>query len=97
VTGELDKLAFRTRTMAMIKYTLPMVHVCALNMLVNLSFVLHIVILCPYNVLHVAQALKNLASVHRITSDNNVYFQLDPNFFFYQGPGVKENMAPRQG
>jgi hypothetical protein len=50
-----------------------------------------------YNVLRVAQALKNLASVHRITSDNNVYFQLDPNFFFYQGPGVKENMAPRQG
>jgi hypothetical protein len=46
VTGENDKWAVRTRTMAMIKYTLPMVQVCALIMLVNLSFILHIVILC---------------------------------------------------
>jgi hypothetical protein len=35
-----------------------------------------------YNVLHVLQALKNLALVHRIASDNNVYFELHPNFFF---------------
>jgi histone deacetylase 1/2 len=34
------------------------------------------------HVLHVPQASKNLASVHRITSDNNVFFELHPDFFF---------------
>jgi hypothetical protein len=32
-------------------------------------------------VLHVPQASKNLASIHRITSDNNVFFELHPSFF----------------
>jgi hypothetical protein len=40
------------------------------------------------HVLHVPQATKNLASVHRIATDNNVFFELHPNFFFYQGSGV---------
>jgi hypothetical protein len=34
------------------------------------------------HVLHVPQAAKNLASVHRIVTDNNVFFELHPNFFF---------------
>jgi hypothetical protein len=34
------------------------------------------------NVLHVPKSSKNLASVHRITSDNNVFFKLHPDFFF---------------
>jgi hypothetical protein len=34
------------------------------------------------NVLHVPQASKNLTFVHRIASDNNVFFELHPNFFF---------------
>jgi hypothetical protein len=34
------------------------------------------------NVLHVPQSSKNLASVHRFTSNNNVFFELHPNVFF---------------
>jgi hypothetical protein len=33
------------------------------------------------HVLHVPKASKNLSSVHRIASDNNVFFELYPNFF----------------
>jgi hypothetical protein len=34
------------------------------------------------HILHVPQATKSLASVHRIASDNNVFFELHPDFFF---------------
>jgi hypothetical protein len=34
------------------------------------------------HILHVPQSLKNLASVRKITSDNNVFFALHPDFFF---------------
>jgi hypothetical protein len=37
------------------------------------------------NVLHVPQASKNLASIHRITSDNNVFFELHPSFLSRTG------------
>jgi hypothetical protein len=33
------------------------------------------------NVLHIPQASKFFASVHRIGSNNNVFFELQPNFF----------------
>jgi hypothetical protein len=33
------------------------------------------------NILYVPQSSKNLTSVHRITSDNNVFFELHPDFF----------------
>jgi hypothetical protein len=33
------------------------------------------------NILHVPKSSKNLVSVHRITSNNNVFFELHPNFF----------------
>jgi hypothetical protein len=33
------------------------------------------------NVLHIPQVSKNLAFVHRIGSNNNVFFELHPNFF----------------
>jgi hypothetical protein len=33
------------------------------------------------NVLHVPQASKSLASVHRLTTDNNVFLELHPTFF----------------
>jgi hypothetical protein len=35
------------------------------------------------NILHVPKSSKNLASVHRITFGNNVFFELHPDFFFY--------------
>jgi hypothetical protein len=31
------------------------------------------------HILHVPQSSKNLASVHKITSDNNVFFKLHPD------------------
>jgi hypothetical protein len=33
------------------------------------------------NILHVPKSTKNLASVHRIASNNNVFFELHPAFF----------------
>jgi hypothetical protein len=45
----------------------------------------HSIIRTPYRDLslsHVPQATKSLASVHRIASDNNIFFELHPNFFF---------------
>jgi hypothetical protein len=35
-----------------------------------------------HHILYVPQASKNLTSVHRITSDNTVFFELHSNFFF---------------
>jgi hypothetical protein len=32
--------------------------------------------------LHVLQSSKNLESIHQITSDNNIFFELHPDFFF---------------
>jgi hypothetical protein len=34
------------------------------------------------HILHVPQASKNLASIHRITSDNVIFFELHPNYYF---------------
>jgi hypothetical protein len=34
------------------------------------------------NILHVPKSSKNLASVHHIASDNNVFLELHPDFFF---------------
>jgi hypothetical protein len=34
------------------------------------------------HILHDPQSSKNLASVHKFTSDNNVFFELHPDFFF---------------
>jgi hypothetical protein len=48
----------------------------------------HSTIHTPYHnlklnhILHVPQSSRNLASIHQITSDNNVFFVLHPNFFF---------------
>jgi histone deacetylase 1/2 len=35
------------------------------------------------NVLYVPEASKNLASVHRLTSDNQAFIEYHPNHFFY--------------
>jgi hypothetical protein len=37
------------------------------------------------NILHVPKSSKNLVSVHRITSNNNVFFELHPNFLLRIG------------
>jgi hypothetical protein len=82
ITGDLDKLAVRyTYNGNEQVYTtsgsgIPITH--------GGKSVIH----TPYrdlqldHVLHVPHASKNLSSMHHITSDNNVFFELHPNFFF---------------
>jgi hypothetical protein len=53
----------------------------------HIKHVGHAIIRTPYHdlrlnhILHVPQSSKNLASVHKITSDNNVFFELHPDYF----------------
>ena len=42
------------------------------------------------DVLHVPQADKNLASMSRLTSDNNVFFETHPTYFFIKDRATKE-------
>jgi hypothetical protein len=44
------------------------------------------------NVLHVPSARKNLASVHRITSDNNVFLEFHPKFFLIKDRATKTTL-----
>jgi hypothetical protein len=45
-----------------------------------------------FHVLHVPQATKNLASVHRFTSDNNVFFELHPDFFLIKDHASRKTL-----
>jgi hypothetical protein len=87
VTGELEKLAMKD----------------AYNgheQIYNASGIEHVgefVIHTPYHdlrlkhVLHVPQITKNLASVHKIATNNNVLFELHSNIFFYEGSRVENS------
>jgi histone deacetylase 1/2 len=44
------------------------------------------------NILHVPKAHKNLASVHRITSDKNVFLEFHPNFFLIKDQATKTTL-----
>jgi hypothetical protein len=82
VTGELDKLAVK------VAYGGNEQIYNASGSSMRIEHVGECVIHTPYrdlrlkHVLHVPQATKNLASVHRIATDNNVFFELHANFFF---------------
>jgi hypothetical protein len=43
-------------------------------------------------VLHVPKASNNLAYVHRIASDNNVFFELHPNFFLIKDRELRKTL-----
>ena len=47
------------------------------------------------DVLHVSQADKNLASMSRLATDNNVFFETHPRYFFYKGPGNEGTSSSR--
>ena len=47
------------------------------------------------NVVHVPQADKNLASMSRLSTDNNVFFETHPRYFFYKGPGNEGTPSSR--
>ncbi|KAJ0981423.1 hypothetical protein J5N97_009678 [Dioscorea zingiberensis] len=42
------------------------------------------------NILHVPSAHRNLISVHRLTSDNNVYLEFHPNYFLVKDRATKK-------
>ena len=44
------------------------------------------------NILHVPDAKKNLVSVHRLTSDNNVFLEFHPNFFLVKDRDTKSTL-----
>jgi hypothetical protein len=82
VTGELDKLAMKDN------YTGGDQIYTASGSGMHIKYVGHAIIRTSYrdlklnHILHVPQLSKNLASIHKITSDNNVFFELHPDFFF---------------
>jgi hypothetical protein len=82
VTGELDKLAVKDAYNG----NEQIYNTSGSGM--HIEHVGESVIHTPYrdlrlkHALHVPQATKNLTSVHRIATDNNVFFERHPNFFF---------------
>lgn len=48
--------------------------------------------LCLNHVLHVPQATKNLVSVHRLASDNNVFLEFHPNFFLIKDRDTRSTL-----
>jgi hypothetical protein len=79
VIGELDKLTVKDNYIGRDQiYT-------ASGSGMHIKHVGHAIIHTPYHdlklnhILHVPQSSKNLASVHKITFDNNVFFELHPD------------------
>jgi hypothetical protein len=82
VTGELDKLAIQDAYNGNDQiYTLNGKGMCIKQVGQSIICTPHRNLILN-NVLHAPQASKNLASVHRIAFDNNVFFELHPNFIF---------------
>lgn len=84
VTIDLDKLSFKEKYGGR-----DQVH-AANGSGMNISNIGHTILRSPTrdlhlnNILHVPNACKSLASVHRITSDNNVLLEFHPNFFLFK-------------
>jgi hypothetical protein len=80
ITGDLDKLTMRENYGGQ-----DQVH-AANGVGMMTKHIGHSTVSTPYqhillkNVLHVPQATRNLASVHRLTSDNDVFLELHPHF-----------------
>jgi hypothetical protein len=81
ITGDLDKLTMRENYDGN-----DQVH-AANGSGMTIKYVGHSTVSTPHrrillkNVLHVSQATCNLASVHRLTADNDVFLELHPTFF----------------
>jgi hypothetical protein len=82
VTGELDKL-----TVNEAYHGLDQIYIASGSGM-HIKHIGHSIIRTPHqdlqlnNIFHVPQSSKNLASIHRIASDNNVFFELHPDFIF---------------
>jgi histone deacetylase 1/2 len=92
ITGELEKLSARE------KYNGgDQVHT-ANGAGMNIRHIGHSTIHTPdknlnlRNILHVPITKKNLVSVHRLTSDNNVYFEFHPDFFLIKDRDTRSTL-----
>jgi hypothetical protein len=92
VTGELDKLALKDA------YGGNEQIYNASGSGMRIEHLCESVIHTPYrdlrvkHALHVPQATKNLASVHRIATDNNIFFELHPIFFFIKDRELRRTL-----
>ena len=86
ITSELEKLAIRENY-----YGNDQVNTAAHGGSMDIHHIGHALINSPTSkrdlllkdVLHVPQENKNLASVSRLTADNNVFFETHPKYFFH--------------
>jgi hypothetical protein len=68
----------------------------------HIKHVGHAIIHTPYrnlelkHVLHVPQLSKNLASVHKFTSNNNIFFELHLDFFFIKDRESRKTLLQGQ-
>jgi hypothetical protein len=96
IIGDLDKLAARDM------YNRNGQIYAANGTCMHIENIGHSIIRTPYqnlslsHILHVPQSTKSLASVNRISSDNNVFFELHPDFFFIKDRGSRKILLQDQ-
>jgi hypothetical protein len=93
ITGELEKLSTRE------KYNgADQIHTTS-GAGMNIKHIGHSTIRNPIrdlqlrNILHVPSAQKNLVSVHRLASDNNIFLEFHPNFFLIKDRDTKNTLV----
>ena len=91
ITGELEKLHIRDKY-----YGTDQIHTASGSGM-NISHIGHATIHTPSNhdihlrnILHVPEAQKNLISVHRLATDNNVFLEFHPNYFLVKDQDTKK-------
>jgi hypothetical protein len=90
ITGELDKLTVRDKY-----HDNDQVHTAS-GAGMRINQIVQSIVKTPKhnlilnNVLYVPEANKNLASVHRLTSDNNVFIEYHPNYFLIKDQVTKD-------
>ena len=93
ITGELEKLMIHD------KYTgNEQVHVAKYGAGMNIGHVGHSILQSPHsqihlkNILHVPMSHKSLASVHRLTRDNNAFIEFHPHHFLIKEEGTARTL-----
>lgn len=90
ITSELDKMSVRDkyqgkdRVQTVNSTGISISHISQIHIPTSNRF------LKLQNILHIPSAHKNLISVHCLTSDNNVYLEFHPNYFFVKDRATKK-------
>jgi histone deacetylase 1/2 len=92
ITGELEKLAVRDKYNGVDQiHTANGAGMCISHIgqstIHTLARQLHL-----KNILHVPSTKKNLVSIHRLASDNNVFFEFHPNYFLIKDWDTKNTL-----